>query len=148
MLVNWIPWIELKILLSPPSCDAETYKRKDSAEWGHHFCNKNVVHLRIQLFVWSWGWTRMRKCWARTSCFIDASTTSTKHTTRSANVHTNSSRYRFSSEVGIYKRKQESKKTRKQEKKNSIKKVIKKKRKCFLFFSWSSSCFLSCFLVF
>ena len=32
-------------------------------------------------------------------------------------------------EVGIYKRKQESKKTRKKEKKNSTKKAIKKKRK-------------------
>ena len=32
-------------------------------------------------------------------------------------------------EVGIYKRKQESKKTRKKERKNSTKKAIKKKRK-------------------
>ena len=38
-------------------------------------------------------------------------------------------------EVGIYKRKQESKKTRKKE-------LDQEKRKFFFFFSWSSSCFL------
>ena len=48
------------------------------------------------------------------------------------------------SEMGIYKRKQE----KKEEIKNSTKKVIKKKRKFFLFswsLSWSSSCFLTLF---
>ena len=58
------------------------------------------------------------------------------------------------SEVRIYKRKQESKKTGKQEKngnKNSTKKVIKKKESFFLFFLVAflvETCFLSFFLVF
>ena len=47
------------------------------------------------------------------------------------------------SEVGIYKRKQESEKTRKLEKKkenkNSTKKMNKRKKKVFSFFSWSLS---------
>ena len=49
--------------------------------------------------------------------------------------------------MGIYKRKQESKK--KQENKNSTKNVIKKKESFFSFswsLSWSSSCFLDRFL--
>ena len=69
-------------------------------------------------------------------------------------THNNGQRQQ-TTEVGIYKRKQEIKKTRtrpgkrsrKQENKNSTKKATKKKRKTF-FFSWSLSWSISCFLSF